>query len=296
MLMYLVQVISLLLISHSCYAQNEIMVNYDANDAYQICGYQTYTFDYRSGYGKVKDDLSDFMCFPNEASETNSMWFRVRFSGNGQFGFSIFPNSENADIDFVVFDALEYEKGNIDPIRCHAAGENFGNSKNSKVEEGACLGEVGLSMFSNEEISSWGCNVFENKYLKWIEVKESDEILIFVNNLQHENGFRIHFFGNAPISNECQSGMLLKNPPKINVFPNPLTENLNIELYNILEGPISFQILSPTGQLINSFYQQAQKNEDQLKLKWDLSQYPNGAYLLRVYVNGQIISHKITKI
>ena len=65
-------------------------------------------------------------------------------------------------------------------------------------------------------------------------------------------------------------------PPTFDLYPNPTTGILNVELGNLdFEGAATLQLLDPEGRLLQEFKIQNPK------FQIDLSPYPSGTYLLR---------------
>lgn len=75
------------------------------------------------------------------------------------------------------------------------------------------------------------------------------------------------------------------------VYPNPFTENLNIQLPSTLTGNYIFRVSDLTGKTI---YQNQQSSEIK-NFNWNGKSLPKGVYILSVENNGKIIAKRLIK-
>lgn len=79
----------------------------------------------------------------------------------------------------------------------------------------------------------------------------------------------------------------------MNLFPNPAQEQLFIELENEWHGIIKFEILTVTGQSVQTT--SVFKGEEQITSQFNLSQLPAGTYLLSATLGAARISKEFVK-
>ncbi len=77
--------------------------------------------------------------------------------------------------------------------------------------------------------------------------------------------------------------------PKVLVYPNPIQDELNLELPEGLRNA-SIRIFSPQGKLLRSWY------EEGAKLKMDWSNYPPGLYVILLKNGDEEVAYKVLKL
>ena len=76
---------------------------------------------------------------------------------------------------------------------------------------------------------------------------------------------------------------------RISIFPNPSNGNFILSFNGYNETDISFEIIDFTGKQIFS-----EQNAGRT-VKINITNYPNGAYLVKFFVNNKIYTEKIIK-
>ncbi len=115
--------------------------------------------------------------------ETNSFWFRVKLTEDGEFGFDIEPTNSGEDWDFAVYGPSPSCGALGTPVAC-----NY-----SKVSETGYTG-VGVDPTTNTQTTA---------YDSWMDVKKDDEYVVLVNQYSGSNaGFSIIWKG-AVITNNA---------------------------------------------------------------------------------------------
>jgi hypothetical protein len=78
------------------------------------------------------------------------------------------------------------------------------------------------------------------------------------------------------------------------IYPNPVTDNFNVEINNNNKGKMIIQIISPAGAVINSFiFDKDQENKKVNLLSRGLT---SGIYFLRVQIGNWTDTKKIIKL
>ncbi|HLP52552.1 MAG TPA: T9SS type A sorting domain-containing protein [Chitinophagales bacterium] len=79
----------------------------------------------------------------------------------------------------------------------------------------------------------------------------------------------------------------------VKVFPNPITNNLSIELSLEKEGNVLTEVFSLAGVLIKR--QELTGQQGDLKYSVDFNEHANGMYLLRIKAGANWVTKKIIK-
>ncbi|CAN5222210.1 hypothetical protein BH09BAC5_BH09BAC5_28760 [soil metagenome] len=79
----------------------------------------------------------------------------------------------------------------------------------------------------------------------------------------------------------------------VEVFPNPTTAILQVELNNIQQGKVIFEITDLTGRIV--LQKEMNSNQENISTDFDIHNLSNGMYLLNVKTGTQIYSQKIIK-
>lgn len=171
---YIALLLFLCITSYSSYGQSDcstaLPLCTDANSGGVVNGYGTDDFNGRLYTGCLRNGLGV------TTVETNSFWFRVKLTENGQFGFNIIPNDLSEDWDFAVY-GPDPTCGTLDgTIAC-----NY-----SKVSATGYTG-VGLDPITNTQTAA---------YDSWMDVTAGEEYVVLINQYAGNNaGFSIEWKG-----------------------------------------------------------------------------------------------------
>jgi hypothetical protein len=215
-----------------------------------------------SGDGVIKDLLfNSNVCLSNR--ENNSVWFYFEIDSPGTVEFIINPAAGD-DYDFAVF-LLDSNKtcsyisdSNLAPVRCSYS---------------AFAGTIGLS--SNPD----------SNFLPALQVQQGEKYYLIIDNFNiGGSGFTIDFSGTTAqfvsasicttiISNTNDNNSLNY---KVNIYPNPTNNHLNITTTLKGNQGIQYQIINPLGASI------AEGKSNQSVFSVDVSALHRGIYFIRL--------------
>ena len=252
----------------------------DCRQAFPVCELKTYHIGNVSGYGSLQKETTNLDCFNSNFKETNAFWFEWSVEEAGVITFVLDPNTQEDDLDFILFKKEDNDCSNLNPVRCMASGPNLGT-----VENRDCLGQTGLKINSVDEFESNGCKYNDDNYLKFIQVEKGETYSLLVNNYNSSDGFSISFEGDATLddSEHCQ-GIRLENDVLITaLYPNPANEIIHVDFITASLESVDIQIIDITGQLI---YQTNENPIQGLNKKIiETGQLTPGTYLLKIKQN-----------
>ena len=84
---------------------------------------------------------------------------------------------------------------------------------------------------------------------------------------------------------------IVHDPFNLTVFPNPFSQNLNIELDLLNSESISIQLFDVNGHLVNTFFENKLLAQGKHHLKWNQQRVSPGVYFLRLN-NGYKVDYK----
>ncbi|MCB9310583.1 MAG: T9SS type A sorting domain-containing protein [Lewinellaceae bacterium] len=231
----------------------------DCENPFKICKLGTYKFDMKDGFGAIQDIRYPLDCADVSFKETNSKWIAFTSISDGVLTFTIYPDHQEDDIDFIIFKNDHHDCQKLIPIRCMTAGKNIGE----KVDQsGNCLGEMGLSVRSVEEFERSGCDINSQMFLKMLKVQKGVEYLLLVNNFDSEEGFSITFEGDiVPEKNEnCECKAIPIDI--IALYPNPTIDRVNVDYVSKTGKPVRFELVDIDGKEINQWTEQAKLGQN----------------------------------
>ncbi len=100
------------------------------------------------------------------------------------------------------------------------------------------------------------------------------------------------YFPDSVSFKEPLTGNSLQAKNKIIMYPNPATTKLTIDFTGITETVNSFEILDITGKTMEI---SNLVSENMNTISIDISKYPNGMYMFRIYTNKDVVSGKFIK-
>lgn len=241
-------------------AQN---VTSDCSGAIHLCSKNFITIGSLPSAGANSNEVENStVCYPEKPFlETNSVWFRWQIDNPGALSFSIIPQNEQDDLDFILYKSVNTNTlcEGLEVIRCMRAGPSLGDTTASNQ---SCTGVTGLSFISNDQQRSVGCKVISTNFLSPVEAQSGEIYTLFVNNYRSTGGLALGFDGNAtfkPNFGNCTSVLSetfeSSGSQKItltNVFPNPATNKVNLDIKSNSDVEATIQVISTDGILLNS--------------------------------------------
>ncbi len=274
----------LLVINAPLTAQNP----FDCIDAITVCDHSDISIDYDVVEGMIEEEIPSF-CVGGSLGQDflndNTVWLKYQFVSNGNFLFTIIPEEENNDIDFVVFATETGSCDDLSTIRCMFSGPNV----NGSMIEYVCVGPTGLSPSSDDTIETGGCLGEDDNFLAPVDVNEGDVLYLAVRAFSQMNKYTIEHGGSAEIS--CTPvGLDKLNSQEINIFPNPTQDILNIQFEADLGDNFKLELFNTAGTkvMIHDF---------SASTTLDISNLSTGIYYAKIWSQGSgIYYQKISKI
>ncbi len=229
-------------------AQTSLAQNFKSCDnPFPICEKKTYFFSNLNGFGKSKSNLENVKC-SNNFEETNSIWLEWKSFESGTLTFTVNPSFEDDDIDFILYKKHQ-DCNSLEEIRCMASGITYG-SNNLRSKD--CNGATGLSSYSIDDFEKSGCKFNDDNFLKYLSMEEGEEFILLVNNYDSPSGVSISFECNGELEEieGCAASNLHEQILVTQLFPNPSSEEINIEFISPSENPTKLALLSITGEVI----------------------------------------------
>lgn len=251
----------------------------DCSKAFPVCKTKTYYFNNIEGNGGQKELLKS-NCNDVNLEETNSVWLKFKIKQSGISTFMITPNNDNDDIDFILYkaDNLYNYCNTKSDIRCMASGKSIG----STADQSNCMGVTGLDTRSIDKVEMNGCKFSDDNFLKFIDAKEGETYVLFINNYDSSNGFSILFGGTSEfeIFDECDDDLNKLAYQLLNIFPNPSKDLINLSVLSKSDADVNITILNLEGKKINSFYQKITKGKQVIPVH--ISDLPAGNYFVKI--------------
>lgn len=263
----------------------------DCADAFPVCEMKTYHFGYLNGPGNIKESFNSENCFSNSnMKETNSLWLNWSIESSGTLIFTINPEQPLDDLDFVLY-KKDGDCTSLVSVRCMASGENIGNGQ----KEGKCLGETGLRLESLDEFESQGCKYNDDNFLKYLSAESGEEYLLLVNNYNSNDGFSISFEGSCKFKSSDQCEFIHPNEEILitNLFPNPTTDEINVQFITHNKKEYSLKILDISGKEIYTSSKKASMGLDHANIS--VADYLPGTYILVVSADGYSTAKRFVK-
>ncbi|MEM9548013.1 MAG: T9SS type A sorting domain-containing protein [Bacteroidota bacterium] len=268
----------LVLLPLSAFAQNF----QDCQNAFSICEKNTYHFDKLEGHGNRLESFSSTRCFQGLlASETNSQWLTWKVEKSGLLTFVINPFYSQDDFDFILF-LKDGDCGTLKEVRCMASGNTIGDAHGNYD----CLGKTGLNLSSVDDFEKTGCKYNDDNFLKFLTANEGEEYLLLINNYNSHGGFSVSIEGTAELSqlSKCQKNTLEEHIIITQMFPNPTSEEIQVQFVSKNEGLYNLQVLNVKGELVSEISNEAIIGLNTINV--DVCDLVSNTYVIQVQLNG----------
>ena len=256
----------------------------DCEEAIELCGDFPLYYGISEGIG-IEDQGIAETCL---LGEYNSIWFRWIIREGGFFTFILTPETEDQDLDFVVFKLGQ--SGTCAEktwVRCMASGENIGVPPESNEP---CQGPTGLAVGETDYIEQPGCQMGDNNFLAPIEAEEGEQYALLVNDFSNSGaGFTLDFGGTAIIGCPGLSGVDIgrKTNSHIVVFPSPSTGKLTIAWPKPDFPGARLEIVDAFGRVV-WMEERIESNVHKL----DMHHLPMGNYMACLHQDGQVYTRR----
>jgi hypothetical protein len=266
--------------------------NADCNSAFAICELGSYHFKSLLGTGEVEENLSGLNCAQNDFREINSQWLKFKIEESGTLIFSINPEDDSHDIDFVLFKSNNFELSSLQEVRCMTSGQNLGTTLKSKND---CLGSTGLNMTSRDIFESSGCKYNDDNYLKFLKAKVGEEYVLFINDYHDKGSISVTLEGTAQLSplESCKKKYDTELQV-LNVYPSPAQNEISVELSSNNDSQIVIDILDMNSRLV--YTESSSIVGNRLSKKLDVQNLGAGSYILRTRQGKQVAVKSFIKI
>lgn len=253
--------------------------NKDCSDAMELCGLQNIRISNTEGIGEI--DLGiDETCV---SMEYNSHWFIWRVQSAGVITFTLTPDSDEQDLDFVIFKLdIEEDCSSKTLVRCMASGE----TANAPPSDD-CFGPTGLAEGNVDTEEVAGCQEGDNNFLAPLAVEAEEHYVMLVNDfsqtglgytIDYESTGMLYCLINDTDEKLVNQGALIFPTVSKGVFYLDFN-NSNIDL-SIL------QVFNVNGQLV---YQQMVNEAVTL----DLHHLTEGVFTVRLLCGNKQSVHRI---
>lgn len=259
----------------------------DCNQSQLLCQYGNVNVSEIEGSGNVQDIIKTDPCGVMGIRETNSHWFKWQSKSYGYFSFIISPFQEEDDYDFVLYSSTSDGCLNKEGIRCMFSG-NIINSK-----ERHCDGITGLRLDALDVCEYQGCNDGSDNFLKIVEAEPGVTYYLFINNFNSSAGFDLFFEGNAELENDLSCK---QSDSDVSLFlsPNPVMEELTVQVNNPEGSKCSLNLITPSGSLLKTYNIDEGKRDHNIQV--DVSTLSPGSHFIRIETENEVLLKHFVKI
>ena len=105
-------------------------------------------------------------------------------------------------------------------------------------------------------------------------------------------------FAMVDLTTSLQGRIAGTNQPEINCYPNPFSDEVNIEINLVKDSEVQVEVLNQMGQLVRILQTEKMMNNGVHRLKWDgksadNQQVSTGIYHLKLTVDNSVIVRKM---
>ncbi len=271
----------------------------------------TRTFTTKPSFSYGADDVKDSLTGGHDIWDRNSylnIW--VCNLDGGLLGYTQFPGSSaNTDGVVVLYNAFG-RTGNLMPVynkgrSCtHEVGHWFNLYHVWGGNISSCTDTDEVDDTPNQDDENYYCPTYpepscgntSDMFMNYMDYTDDECMNIFTKGQKARmyatlNGFR----SSIKSSNGCIPYVISKSDivKDISIFPNPVSETMNLNIVLFDNDDISITILDVFGKEI---YYVSKKNLSNLNLEINLSDYSAGIYFVRVLTKNQLVTKKISVI
>ncbi|MEL6718230.1 MAG: hypothetical protein AAFP82_05905, partial [Bacteroidota bacterium] len=170
----------------------------DCSDAVLLCDKSSLSIPFVSGRGNREEIASSpsncqtFTCAP---VESNSVWYKWICEDAGSLEFTISPDNQEDDIDFVLYELPQGVNNcnNKRELRCMFSGQNVGEPFSRWRD---CTGDTGMASGDGDIGELCGCQNRNNNFVEAIDMEVGRAYALVVMNFSGSGaGFSIEFGG-----------------------------------------------------------------------------------------------------
>jgi hypothetical protein len=223
----------------------QAQTHFDCMDALEVCTDTSFYMEY-PGIGVVVEDLGGVCGSTDPSTLTNfHLWLQFNFAEGGDFIFDLIPDAEDGDIDFLVFRTMDESCEDLHPVRCMFSGENVGLPGDEP-----CLGPTGLSFSSTDTLELPGCEIGDDNYLAPVQVANNEVLYVAIYFFDPMPGLTVIPGGTANLSCTPVSAVSdgLVSSSEVRLFPNPVSNQVNVQLLEQSVKERTIQIIDVTGR------------------------------------------------
>ncbi|MCK5852940.1 T9SS type A sorting domain-containing protein, partial [bacterium] len=199
---------------------------------------------------------------------------------NGDYPSSIFLSQDAIAIESVAYDFLLEEfkdkpsdnspaMPGVDDYMLQAADKSYwpGDIEYDPENDGSTIGSLGVyEHWNNPELKQYSRNLNTGKGVELIKSFQT---------------------GTAVIDN------IFINETSVTVYPNPVTETVNIDLKNSWRGNVTLRLFNLNGQLVST--NQKMKTGNAFQSKINVTNLNAGTYIVDLEISGEYFRKKIIK-
>lgn len=261
----------------------------DCQKSYRVCEMKSYHFEEIRGNGNLQDELGSSLCTMDQIREMNSVWMTFQIAESGTLVFTINPEDEMQDVDFILYKS-EQDCNDLIAKRCMLTGETFG----AQFDQSNCVGSTGLLYSSEDLFEDVGCRNSDDNYLKYMEVTRGDKYYLFINNSMPGKNISISFDGSADF---VKGEQCMPEPTQdlqvLSIVPNPANDKIEVAISSVDEE-YELIILNTTGDIVRKIRSHNFKNPSLPIL--NVQDFSAGQYILLIKQKGGISSKQFIKI
>lgn len=270
----------------------------DCSGGIRLCSKNLISIPALTSSGELVSELSTQICYPSKPFiETNSIWLKWEIADPGSLSFTILPQNEHDDFDFVLFKSPDGNTlcENLEAVRCMRAGPTLGEDGETS---GGCTGATGLSDLSTDINRPTGCSIDIANFLSPVDTKSGDIYTLLINNYHSTSGFALGFDGTStfrPEFGDCSPvvSSVIEEPSSgftiTNAYPNPASDNVFVDITSKSSFDVTAQIISTDGVLVDS--RSVFVNEGSSSFSLPVESLISGVYFLKIRsANHTVIS------
>lgn len=255
------------------HTSNTIKEYNDCKSSINICELKDYHFKPNRGYGKIENLNTKEKGF----NETNSVWLKLEVIKGSSLQFTIIPDKDDDDIDFVLYESQDNTCKKLIAIRELMSGKTIGHNTKD------CLGNTGLRYGDYDKFESKGCNKSKDNFAAPAELNDNNSYFILINNYDSDKGFTIIFEENNSLILKDNCNPIVSDFD-FSLYPNPATEVIKISSKSMGDSNIQLEIIDILGRICYSAEEKYFNNDSLI----DVSFLPASQYFVRITKDQEV--------